>query len=323
MEINNKESIKPNFFIVGAAKSGTTSLYYYLKQHPEIFMSPIKEPNYFSSDIDPKKFKKKYKTVMDTDLTGYFNQPCLREMHIAFVKNWEDYTKLFRAVRGEKAVGEISNSYLYSKEAAKNIKSAVPKAKIIMILRNPIERAYSHYLMDLKIGYCDSSFLEELDKDNLLEEKGWGISNLYIELGQYFQQVKRYLEIFSEQDVKIYLFEDFKKDTLWLLKDLFEFLNVDAGFSPDLGKKYAQAYIPKSKYLNRILQNTGIKNLISKIVPLEIKDNLKFLYYTKNNMPALTSEEKEYLLKIFKNEISMLSKLIKKDLNHWINKYEV
>jgi len=153
----------PNFFIVGAAKAGTTSLYNYLKQHPDIYMSPIKEPNYFAKDIDINLFRKDYKKTALIDTQKYFSKPKLEELHLAFITELEDYIKLFQKVSNEKVIGETSVSYLYSKVAAKEIKKLVPDAKIVIILRDPIERAYSHYLMNLKEGLItERNFIKEI-----------------------------------------------------------------------------------------------------------------------------------------------------------------
>lgn len=148
----------PNFFIVGSAKSGTTSIYNYLKQHPDIFMSPIKETHYFSTDIDSSKFRPDYAANLNINIDSWLDGDQKKEIFHAFVKDWDKYLKLFKNSGNQKAIGEVTNSYLYSKEAAKNIRSKFPEGKIIMILRNPVERAFSHFLMDLKSGLETGSF---------------------------------------------------------------------------------------------------------------------------------------------------------------------
>ena len=114
---NNKE-IWPNFLIVGAQKSGTTSLFHYLRRHPKIFLSPIKEPAYFSKYRGSVPFKNKKPTK-------------------------EQYLELFQNVKDESAIGEVSTPYLFDQDSATNIYKTIPNAKIIIILRDPTERAYS------------------------------------------------------------------------------------------------------------------------------------------------------------------------------------
>ena len=116
------KEIWPNFFIVGAPRSGTTFLYHYLNQISGIFMCPVKEPNYFAASINPKR------------------------KLIKPIRSKEKYLKLFENVENETAIGEASPTYLWDPQAPKLIHEKIPNAKFIFILRNPIERAFSHYL---------------------------------------------------------------------------------------------------------------------------------------------------------------------------------
>jgi len=311
----------PNFFIVGAAKSGTTALYYYLKQHPEIYMSPIKEPNYFAKDINVDLFREDYKREALIDTKKYFSKSKLKELHLAFITNFEDYLQLFREVNNEKAIGECSNSYLYSKVAAKEIRKLIPNVKIIMILRNPIERAYSHYLMNLRDGRTsEKDFIKEVLADFNKSYKGWGISHLYIELGLYYEQVKRYLESFPRQNVKIILYENFKNYPEEILKEIFEFLNVDKNYLPNLGQKYNVSAIPKYPKFNQIVKKVYIR--LKSFIPEKISNNLKKKYkdvFLKRKKRPLSMGEKQILLEYFKDDIEKLSKLINKDLSIWLN----
>lgn len=137
----------PNFFIVGAAKSGTTSLYHYLKQHPEIYMSPVKEPKYFLASIN--KFP--------------HNGPGDIEVDKKIIRTWDEYLKLFSNASVEKCIGEASCGYLYYCElVAPSIKRISPEAKIIIVLRNPVERAFSAYCYLFREGRETLSFEEAL-----------------------------------------------------------------------------------------------------------------------------------------------------------------
>src|ERR1700722_13551212 len=126
----------PSFFIVGAPKAGTTSLYHYLDQHPEIFMSPIKEPNYFASEIRNENLAEELRELADKDLTEQreFLRGAMTEKRIGgMISEWADYLKLFQNARDEKALGEASVCYLWSRTAAENIRAKIPGAKIIMV----------------------------------------------------------------------------------------------------------------------------------------------------------------------------------------------
>ena len=164
----------PNFFVVGAGKAGTTSLYNYLKAHPQIYMSPIKEPHHFATDIDVTAFSEDYRKTCLQDVSGYVRGDMTEPVHVAHVTGRDDYLRLFRHAVDEVAIGEISNSYLVSKRAAVEIRAAVPHARIIMVLRDPVARAYSQYLMDLRIGYVRRSFMEEFETDVARPDASWG-----------------------------------------------------------------------------------------------------------------------------------------------------
>jgi len=161
----------PNFFIVGASKSGATSVYSYLEKIPEIFMSSIKEPHYFHNN--------------------YFR---LEAKNIA---NKNEYLKLFNSVTSEKAIGEASTSYLQDIDSAKLIHDQIPNAKIIIILRDPCQRAFSGYLMFKEEGKTKKSFNELITTEQR-----------FLESGLYCSQVKQYLDIFGKDRVKILIFEE-------------------------------------------------------------------------------------------------------------------
>jgi hypothetical protein len=310
----------PNFFIVGAAKAGTTSLYYYLKQHPEIYMSPIKEPNYFAKDINIDLFREDYKKTAIIDTKRYFSKSKLEELHLAFITEFDDYVQLFREVKNEKAIGEISNSYLYSKVAAKEIYKFNPNAKIIIILRDPIERAFSHYIMNLRDGFTkETDFIKEVISDYNKSQKGWGVSHLSIELGLYYEQVKRYLDIFPRDNIKIILFDDFKRDTEKVVREIFKFLNINENVPIDFNKKANVGAVPKSVKLNYIIMNTG--KLLKPLFPNYAKKRIKNIYKNlllKNEKPNLSSKQREALLPFFIEDIKKTQELINRDLSMWL-----
>ncbi|MBT3421774.1 MAG: hypothetical protein HN921_06965 [Bacteroidetes bacterium] len=309
--------IKPNFFIVGAAKAGTTSLYKYLDQHKGIFFSPIKEPNYFSSDINPSEFRADYRN--HTEIVGekYFNSKPLRELHLSFVKEEKYYNQLFEKAKTETAIGECSTSYLFSDVAAKNIKEFNPEAKIIAILRNPTERIYSHYLMGLRFGYTTKNFREAIEEDSQQTQKGWGISKLYIELGMYARQLERYFNIFPKEQIKIYLNEELKNNPQEVISDICTFLEVE-DFELDLSQKHNIASIPKNKMLNKFMYQSGLKNAVDGILPKTLKSKLKLFFYETKEVIPINEKDKEFVKAIYKQDITETAKLINKNLENWL-----
>ena len=308
----------PNFIVVGAAKSGTTSIYQYLKQHEDVFMSPIKETHFFSSDIDSKKFRKDYAAALNKDLTAYVNGPMDKEIFHAFVTDFEIYKKLFKNAGTKKAIGEVTNSYLYSKDAAKNIRNTIPDAKVIMILRNPVERIFSHYLMDIRSGVEQLPFRQAVDKDMNKNPKGWGISNVYVEIGMYADQVERYISQFPGDQLKIILFDDFKKDAKAVMESVFNFLEISPNTDIDFNVRYNKAFIPKSKLIGKLNAQRKLKLAVKNIVPQSVKSFFKKTFYTDKNLPKLSSNDKSWLIELYRNDISRLSGLLNRDLSDWL-----
>lgn len=311
------ETIKPNFFLVGAVKAGTTSLYEYLKQHPEIYFSPIKEPNYFSTDIKTSEFSNTYRKNTIVDVDSYFRQTKLPPLQLAFVRKPEHYRRLFEDVSGEKAIGEASTSYLYSEIAATNIRKYQPEARIIVIIRNPIDRVISHYQMALRYGHTKRSFREAVKKDWKTQQKGWGISELFIELGLYYRQLKRYFDAFDNKRIRVFLFEDLINYPRETVLECQRFLGTEE-ILPEAFETFNPASIPKFKYLNKLITDSGMKNLIQKILPAKNQEQLKNLFFFEKAYNKITQKDKHFLVNIYKHDIENTSMLINRDLSHWL-----
>ena len=218
----------PNFLVIGAAKSGTTSLYHYLREHPQIYMSPVKEPEFFSymgEKIDRR-------------------DPRLAPAIFA-ITEWKDYEALFKNVRNETAVGEASPGYIYSPEAPKRIKQFLPQAKLIAVLRNPVARAYSHFTMRLNkssdiVVEPVRDFEEVLKAEESRIRDGWLAGWHYKRRGFYYEQLKRYFDLFDRSQIQIYLYEDLEENTLKVVRGLYQFLGVEDRFVPVLERVHNQ-----------------------------------------------------------------------------------
>ncbi len=304
---------KPNLFIVGAAKSGTTSLYRYLSQHPNIFMCPIKEPNFFCKDIRQKDFTRK--TYFDSifNINTYLSRPNLDIIHNAFIKEFSDYIQLYRDVKNEQVIGETSVSYLYSTQAAKEICKYNPESKIVIILRNPIERTFSHWKMNLSTGIEKKNvpFYEAVINDIKNTNKGWGRSHLYIELGLYYEQVKRYINIFPKNNILILLYEDLYKNSKNISQNLFSFINVTPVYI-DLDKRFNESKMQRFPKLIRLVRKYNFK----KYIPPLFRDHFKNLL-TSRKVRKLDNNTRSRLFEYFNEDIIKLEDLIKLDLTKW------
>ena len=315
-----REMKKPNFFVIGAVKAGTTSLYHYLDQHLDVYMSPIKEPHYFSKDIRCDDFSSTNKNKLRCpDMKKYLAHSVLKKMHIAHIDNYGDYLGLFRDVKNERAIGEISNGYFYSKSAAKEIHKEIPNAKIIAVLRDPIKRAFSQWIMNIREGRAEkNTFVDSVLFDYDLEKKGWMQSSLYIENGLYFEMLQRYFEVFPRENIKIMIFEDMKKDPKSFYEEILSFLQLEPESNIDLNQKFNEAGIGRNKVVNIITQN-NILRFVARNFPPNIKEKLKKILYTKRGLPKLTEDDRARLISFFENDIKNLEHLIGRDLSSWLS----
>jgi len=236
----------PNFFIVGAPKAATTSFYYYLNRIPKIFMSPVKEPNYFSTNLM---------------LDDYTAKP---------IRDKQKYLSLFKKVKNEKIIGEASTLYLSDPKAPKLIHQVAPLARIMIILRDPVERIYSEYLMLVRLGQSKLSFHKELQK---ALGKNYEETNPQFSLysGLYTASLKRYLDIFGINQVKIIIFEEFVKHLKETVVDTLRFLNVDSHLNDFKGELHNQYAIPRGVISQYILKSETVKLITGKIIPKSLR----------------------------------------------------
>ena len=303
-----------NLFVVGAAKADTTSFYSYLNQHPDIYMSPIKEPHFFSTDIRKENFTQKNYTGSILDTAKYFSTRPLSPQHIAFIDNPDEYNALFEGAGLSRILGETSTGYLYSSTAASNIARYNSAAKIVMILREPVDRAFSHWKMNLASGSADAGkpFMETILDDYASSPKGWGISNLYIDLGMYYEQIKRYYDHFPEQKIKIMRFDQLMQNPEQFMADIYDFLGI-ANNTIDTSKKENISALPRFPFVNRINKKLGL----SAWLPQNIKQQLKGAM-SKTTFPSYSADDKSCMYDLyFSRQINETEKLTGMDFKSW------
>ena len=298
----------PNFFLVGAAKSGTTSLYNYLKQHPEIFMPSLKEPKYISSSA---------KTFPHTGPGDIYAD---RRM----VMKWDDYKDIYQDALNEKAIGDASIDNLYYYHVAiPNIRKICAKPKILIILRNPVDRAFSAYSHMVKLNREKFSFETGIKKEKERKEQNYEFIWHYTGLGFYYKQVKAYIDEFGSNSVKILLYENLKNDSLDTIQKLYNFLEVDENFTPDITRKYNISKIPKSgRFQNLISKENLLKRILRpfflSIIGFNNTENL-VNYIEKINIKTINPLTRRNLTELFREDIINLQELIDRDLSDWIN----
>jgi hypothetical protein len=312
----------PNFFLVGAPKAGTTSLYGYLRQHPQIYMSPVKEPNYFSAEVRPERFHQEFQQAAANAagrLRRFLDNPVSGAPYPqGIVGEWEDYLKLFRNAREETAIGEASVCYLWSATAAANIGGAIPDARIIMILRDPAERAFSQYLHNARDGVVRGSFREQIERGARNTEREFQPLYPFLENGSYYAQVKRYLDAFPRERVRILIYEEAWLDPARTLRDIFEFLRVDAAFCPDLSSKELEGRAPRSMTANYLLNKSGAGPRLRALLPKEVRSRARTILFKPGGSVAMEAGDRAFLKDYYREDVAKLADLLGRNLDPWL-----
>ncbi len=293
----------PNFLIIGTAKGGTTSLYSYLSQHPKIYMSPNKEPGFFALEGESLDFQGPDEAFSRTSVT-----------------NIEDYQKLFDGVTNEVAIGEASPFYLYFPKASERIKHYIPEAKLIVSLRNPVDRAYASYMHNVRMGYETDSFEASFNKESERIQDNWIYLWHYKQCGLYYQQLKRYFETFDREQIKVYLFEDLAQSTQSTVQDIFTFLSIDDTFVPDLSIVNASG-IPRSKLIHNLVdRGNPVREALKSVVPDGLRKDIAN-QIRKINLapkPPIEPKTKQVIADFYRDDVLKLQDLIDRDLSGWL-----
>lgn len=292
----------PNLVVIGAAKSGTTALYQFLRQHPDIYMSPLKEPHFFAFEGETLSFRGPGVTL-NTAITTL-----------------EDYLKLFKGVAGERIVGEASATYLPVPRAAARLREYVPDARLIAILRDPVDRAYSSFLHLMREGRepC-RNFEEALRLEPERAAENWGYLWRYVELGFYHRQLARFHELFSPGQIRVFLYEDLRHDPAALMGAIFRFLEVDEGFVPDTSGTPNVSGFHRNPIAQRAVETRGLPRILARrLLPRRLRADLRARLHRNLVKPELDADLRRRLQRIFREDTLALQQLIQRDLSAWL-----
>jgi hypothetical protein len=301
------ERYLPNFLVLGTAKAGTSSLYAYLKQHPDVFLSPTTELNFFAHEGGDLNFRgpRDIEYMWDDSL----------------VATYEDYLKQFGGVDRETAIGEVSTHNLYSVRAPALIKRYVPNAKMIAILRNPVDRAFSafaHMVRDRREETSD--FRAALAREPARIRDNWEPLWHYKSMGLYGVQLSRYLETFDRKQIRVYIYDDFVARPLEVVQDIFAFIGVDAKFAPDMSEKYNVSIMTRSHRLQDMMMGRSlVRSTLRSLVPASARTRVRN-YILEHNVKRLrlNSEIRRELTDAFQEDIRLLEGLLNRDLSQWL-----
>jgi hypothetical protein len=304
---------EPNFFIVGTAKAGTTSLYHYLRQHPQIYMSPVKEPCYFASEIRLENLSEAHRRHIRLGSAQNTGRP-----PGWLFSTWQEYLELFRGVQNETAVGEASVAYLWSETSASNIAASLPDAKIIIMLRDPAERAFSQYLHQVAVGLVRGPFRKHIEE--CLRKRDRTISEHYplLEVGLYHDQVKRYLDRFPRKNIRIYWYEEDWREPDRLFADLFQFLGVDKEFRPNSSRKKLERRAPRFARAYHLAMLLDLTHQIGQVIPENLRIPIRNFLFKRGTSLKMASVDRDLLIGYYREDILRLGSLLHHDVSAWL-----
>lgn len=302
-----KKQILPDFLIVGAAKSATTSLHNYLSSHPDIFMSTPKEPKFFSFAAGIRNYNGKGDN----------------EVLSSVVKDYNSYVNIFHSTELYQIRGESSadNLYYYKKVIPLIKKHLSHNVKIIILLRNPVDRAFSAYKHLIRNGREDLSFFEALKAEDYRKAKQFEFLWYYKDVGLYSNQVEEYLNSFL--NVKICFYEEFSDNSKVLYKDILKFLNIDNVIIPEqIDIRYNIGYIPKNKFIHKLVNNYDypLTQRYKTFIPHKFRKNIKAkINYINKKNGSLSDDIHKSLFDFFYKDIIRLESIINKSCSNWLS----
>ncbi|HEY3248023.1 MAG TPA: sulfotransferase [bacterium] len=292
---------RPDFFIVGAPKCGTTSLYRWLSEHPDVYMSPRKEPHYFCPDLYSPRY----------------------------VHDEPAYLALFSKAAGQSRAGEASVYYLYSREAARRIHAFDPQARIIMMLRRPVEMIHSLHSQRLFSGHEEIEDFEEALTAEPARKRGFNLPPnpypipclFYREVGRYAAQVARYLDVFPRSRVHVIIFDDFVRDPAATFGDVCRFLGVDPEFRPDFAPANTNTTIRSPRLRDWMKFSPATRALARAVMPRPLRRGLAERLHQLNRRatprPPMSAALRRGLQAEFAADVAALGALLDRDLSRW------
>lgn len=311
----------PDFLIIGAPRSGTTSLYSYLNQHPQIQMSSQKEAGFFHFAGQAPDFDR-MATSYGPDLLAESKTRYQRALRLSII-DAEKYRRLWTPDSEVVARGEATPTYLFDPVAAALLSRHVPDSKLIVMLRNPADRAYSEYLQALRLGlehhqiFDDALAAEPADVDDY-----WWGARRYVRSGLYARNLTRYLDSWPRERIRLYFYEQLESDPGSLLRDCFEFLGVEESVAIDVSTRHKAGFVPAQSLLVAAAQSDGvIKRSIRTVVPWSVRRRLyhRIISRAKAEPPPFSDQARSSLIGRFSEDVSRLQAITGRDLGVWLH----
>lgn len=297
---------RPNFLVIGAARSGSTALFDYLGQHPDVFTTDPKEPHFFAFPGERLGF------------TGPGDEETINSKAVT---DHDTYRALYRGADGARAVGEGSVSYLYYPDAAENIWRWSPDARLICILRNPVDRAYSAFQYTRSRMFEPlSDFREALRREEERIAAGWHHIWHYRRMGYYSAQLRHFYRVFDASQIRVHRFEEFSRDPDSVIRNCYEFLGVDGSFRPRKNPSTVPSGEPRHVAVQRFLVGSSpLKTALKRVLPGDVRRWVSGRARKVNlsKAPADADVRRE-LLEAYREDIRDLEDLTGRPFSDWL-----
>jgi hypothetical protein len=311
---------QPDFLVVAAPRCGTTSLYSYLQQHPQIQMSRQKEPAFFHFVHGVPAFEEMADRYGRDRLTESVQR--YQRVRTRAVTNPSLYSAMWTDDSSVLMRGEATPTYLFDPATVSFIRKELPIVKAILLLRNPVDRAYSQYLQYLRHGFeTIYDFEQALNQEPVEVEAFWWGERRYLRTGLYGQNLERWFRLFGQSSVRVFLYEDLDRDPVALLNDVVQFLGVDESHTFDTSVRRSTAFVPEPNLAVRITRSEGsLKRLGRVMVPDRMRNRLykRIIYRRQIVAPPLLRETRDRLTDFFRSDVRRLQELIDRDLSSWL-----
>jgi hypothetical protein len=290
----------PNFLLLGANKAGTTSLYFYLRQHPDVFLTKIKEPMFFL--LRDGRWVRDYVATNMAVTEG--------------VRDIDEYRRMFAPGDGCRAVGEATTFYLAEPKVAEGIKELLDDPKLLAVLRHPAERAFSNYQMYRRWELEPlPTFEEAIAAEEWRRSTGWPLAYQYVQLGFYARQLRAYHEVLGPSSVRLYWSEDLAADTGRVVADIFTYLGVDPDVTLDTSFQVNTSSRDRWPLLHQA-GRTRFGAALRKVTPDSVRMQVRKRAVKR---PPFAPETRARLIDIYREDIAELEEISGRSLAHWLH----
>ncbi len=302
---------QPNltFFLVGAARSGTTSLQQYIRQHPDAFLPAVKSRHFAIKHLE-----------------GMWAGPGDGELRRNSATTASEFAALYHEYAGETQVGDAAGLYLYTAGVAEELADRYSEARIVAILRNPVERAFSAYNIMRRRGLEPiETFADALDVEADRIASGWSFAWHYTRAGRYGEQLARYFSAFPREQILVLKYDDLQRDPLATTQHVYRFLGLDPGFGPDTRTIHNPSGASRIPALDRIVLHPGVvRKIARRMLPRRVRQAvarsraLTSAVSTNLRKPELSQMDRKTLSEVFRRDIESAQQLSRLDLSGWL-----